>query len=80
MTIKHEDEDFLCESQDIATDVAVVEHINRLVDSVDYYIVCGVCELDVDSCQCPECPLCGSTGGEDCLLNGGVGCNIPLGV
>lgn len=29
---------------------------------------CQVCGKEVDDCICPECPVCGETGAENCYI------------
>jgi len=33
---------------------------------------CDLCGVDVDSCECPECPTCGMTGDTLCFKKHGM--------
>lgn len=38
----------------------------------EHYEQCEVCGRDADSCECPECPVCGEAGRRACYDEGHI--------
>lgn len=39
---------------------------------MDEFLVCEICGLDPNDCNCPACPVCGVRGNKECLIGHGL--------